>query len=421
MSAVDTDTKLQVHDSSRISVSPPTGMPNVLGLVIGREIRSRAFNRAFVFSALFTIALVLAGIIIPTLVGGGPTTYNVGIVGPGNTDITAAAERLANVGAEEGEATTIEVTDYADTEAAERAVRDGDIDAALVDGQGVVVNRAGGFSSSTLMELLQQAAGVQQIDASIGAEQATQVETALSGEALEVASLSGQDEQVTQGRTVLAYGGLLLTYMLILQFGMWTLTGVTEEKANRVMEILLSSARPWQLFAGKVIGVGLLGLAQFAVTIAAALVAIRVTGAFDLPSVPIGFAAMLGVWVIVGYAIYLVLFGAAGALAAKMEDAQSSVSPITLLILSGFLMSFVVLADPDGTTALVGTFLPPFAPFIVPIRFALNAIPVWQQLLSVALSIGAVVGLTILSGRVYRGGVLQFANKISWRQAFQSE
>lgn len=232
--------------------------------------------------------------------------------------------------------------------------------------------------------------------------------------------MSGQDAAQTERRSILAYGGLILTYMLILQYGMWTLSGVTEEKSNRVMELLLAAARPWQLFAGKVAGTALLGLAQFAVTLTAALVAIRVTDAFTLPSIPADFVGVLVLWVLLGYATYLVLYGAAGALADKPEDAQTTTTPITLVVLTGFFASFVVLNDPSGLVARIGTFFPFWAPFTVPIRAALGALPLWQAVAAVTSSLATIVVMTVLSARVYRGGSLHTGGRLGWLEALRS-
>ena len=405
--------------SGSTGATTPPAMPNVIGLVARREVLARGRNKGFIFSTLFTLVLLVVAIVLPTVIGGGPTTHRVGLLGEGNAAIVESATALANAGATEDERTTIEVTEFSDRAAAEEAVTEGGVGAVLVDGSELIVDRTGGFGSSSLTELLQQAAGAQQVTDLVGEDGAERVREALSGDALAVSSLSGQDAAQTEGRTWLAYGGVFLTYILILQYGTWTLSSVTEEKANRVIEILLSTARPWQLFAGKVLGVAILGLGQFVLTLAAALVAIRVSGAFELPALPAAFAGALTLWVLVGFALYLVLFGAAGALASKMEDAQSAVSPISVVIMIGFFASFVALADPSGVVATIGTFVPLSAPFIVPIRTALNAIPLWQQGLALVLSLVAIGAVTMLSGRVYRGGALQFAGRVGWRQALR--
>lgn len=421
-------TETTTRRESAASAPPPAGdrpsMPNVLGLVITREINVRARNKGFVISTLASVAFIVGVIVVPTVLAG-PTTHEVGVVGQGNAGIVEGATELANttdtadVGAADDEPTSFDVTEYPDAASAEQALSDGEVDAVLVDGSEILVARTGGFGSSALTDLLQQAAGAQQLEQMVGPADAPDVRAALSGDALDVTPLSGEDAAATQGRTMLAYGGVFFTYLLIVQYGSWTMSSVTEEKANRVIEILLSAARPWQLFAGKVIGVALLGLGQFVVTVVAALTAIRVTGAFDLPVLPVGFAAVLMLWMLVGFAIYLVLFGSAGALAAKMEDAQSAVAPITMILIVGFIASINVLANPEGTLAVVGAFIPFLAPFVVPIRAALEAIPAWQHGLALVVNLAAIAGLTALSGRVYSGGALQFAGKLSWRQALR--
>lgn len=245
------------------------------------------------------------------------------------------------------------------------------------------------------------------------------VRAALGGEALVVTALSGQDAGQTEGRSVIAYGGIVVTYLLILQYGVWTLSGVSEEKSNRVLEILLSTARPWQLFAGKVIGIAALGLVQFFVALLAASIAVRVSGAFELPAIPTDFIGILVVWVLLGFAMYMVVFGAAGALTFRPDDAQSAMTPITVVILIGFFGSLGVLGDPDGLMGVIGTFVPFWAPFVVPVRAALGALPVWQGIVAVGLSVGAIAGLTVLSARVYRGGSLHVGSRLGWRQALR--
>jgi ABC-2 type transport system permease protein len=388
---------------------------DTLWLVILRELRSRGRNKSFVISTLFSVALVVGLIVVPPLLTGGDTTHQLGVAGPGSSEIAAAAAALA------GEGTTVEITAFPAADAAGDAVRSGEIDGAVIDGERLVVQRTGGFGISPLVGLIQQAAGAEEIRALLEVEDAAALEAALRGEVLEVETLSGRDAAHTEGRTWLAYGGTILMWTLILGYGTWALNGVTEEKANRVIEILLAAVPAWQLFAGKIIGIALLGLFQFVVLAAAALVAITLTGAFDLPTLPLDFAAVLGLWVLLGFAMYLVLFGCAGALASKIEDAQSAMSPIITIALVGFFASFAVLGDPDGVIAVVGTFVPFMAPFVVPIRAALETIPLWQHLSAVALSAVTAFALTMLAGRVYRGGALQFAGKVAWRRALRHQ
>jgi len=390
---------------------------NALLLVMQRELVTRLSAGYLVSSAAFLLVLV-GVIVVPTMLSG-PTTYDVGTVGDGNREVLDTAADRANRDAPADERTSFDVTSLGDADAARRAVADGTVDAVLIDGTEVVVRRASGFGGNDLLDLLQQAAGGRQVERLVPAEALPRVQGALDGRALEVTTLSGQDAGQTEGRSIIAYGGILLTYVLILQYGVWTVSGVAEEKSNRVMEILLSTARPWQLFAGKVIGIAALGLLQFSTTLLAAVVAVRVSGAFELPAIPTDFIGTLVVWVLLGFAMYMVVFGAAGALTSRPEDAQSAMAPISVVVMIGFFGSFAVLRNPDGIMGLIGTFVPFWAPFVVPVRAALGALPVWQGVAAAALSLVTIAGLTVLSARVYRGGSLHLGGRLGWRQALR--
>ena len=405
-------------DEGTTAARAPAPSVNTLALVTWRELVTRGLSAGYLVSSAALLAVLVGVIVVPTLLAG-PTTYPVGAVGAGSQEILDGAARIANRDAPADERTSFDVTTFDDAAAARRAVTDGAVDAALIGGAQVVVRRAGGWSGNDLLELLQQAAGSREVQQVVPAEDLPTVRAALDGRALEVTPLSGQDAGQTEGRSIIAYGGILLTYLMILQYGVWTLSGVAEEKANRVTEILLSTARPWHLFAGKVLGIAALGLLQFATTLVAALIAVRVTGAFDLPVIPVDFVGTLVVWVLLGFAMYMVVFGAAGALTSRSEDAQSAMAPITVVLMIGFFSSFVVLGNPDGIMGVVGTFVPFWAPFVVPVRSALGVLPLWQSMAAVALSLVTIVGLTVLSARVYRGGSLHIGGRLGWRQALR--
>lgn len=402
----------------RASAFDPPKASNVVWLVIRRELRTRGLSAFYLLSSLILLLVLVGVIVVPQLLSG-PTVLTVGSVGTGNQPIIDTATAVANANADPDEPTTIEVDRYADADAARNGILDGEVAAVLVDGDGVLVERASGFTGNDLLDLLQRAAARERVDTLVGGQLAGDVRTTLDTDVLTVTALTGQDAAQTQGRSVIAYGGLVLTYMLILQYGVWTLTGVTEEKSNKVIEILLSIAKPWQLFAGKVIGIALLGLIQFGVTVSVVALTVRVTDAFELPAIPSDIIGTLVLWIALGFATYLVLFGAAGALASKTEDAQSASAPLSIVILAAFFSSFAVLSNPTGTVAVVGTFVPFMAPFVVPIRAALGALPTWQAIAAAALSVATVVGLTVLSSHVYRGGSLQFGGRLGWRQALR--
>jgi ABC-2 type transport system permease protein len=198
------------------------------------------------------------------------------------------------------------------------------------------------------------------------------------------------------------------------------LAGVTEEKSNRVVEVLLSSVKPWQILAGKILGIGSLGIAQFAGTILVAFLAVNLTGAIELPSLDVGAVANLILWFILGFLLFAVMYGAAGSLVSRMEDAQNVAFPMSMIAVAGFFVSIAALSDPDGTAAVVGTFIPFTAPFVVPVRAALGAIPAWQYIAAVVLTVATIVGLVLVAGRIYAGGLLRFGSRVKLRDAWRS-
>ena len=387
-------------------------------LVMGREMRERSRSGAFIVSLVMVLLFVAAGLVLPIIFATKDVHYEVGVLGEGNQPMIEAALALANYEGSEVE-TTIKVVRFDSKAAAERAADTDEVDGVLVNGSELVVRGADGDAGSDLERLLQRGARSVQIE-SLVASGEDEVVRILTSVPLGVRSLSGADPEENTERTVIAFGGLMLMYMAVLLYGSLTLTGVTEEKTNRVVEVLLAAFEPWQLLTGKIVGIGLLGLAQFVGTAVVALVGVQVTGVFDLPEFPIDSMLILVLWFILGYSLYAVAFGAAGALVSRPEDAQSVVAPISLIAVAGFFIAIQALQDPTSTLALVTTFIPPIAPFVVPVRFAFQAIPLWELAVSVAVMTITLVVMVRLAGRVYLGGLLRFGSKVGIREAFRS-
>lgn len=379
-----------------------------------REIVERGRSRAFLLSAAFTVVLVVVAIFIPATVDGGPTTYTIGVTDDAGREVVTTADSL-------GEETSFEVVDLVGRDAASQALAAGEVDAVLLGGDTLLVERAGGeLFGSPLAGILQQAAAATRLQTLLesGGEGTAQVVAVLTSEPLAVEALAGGE--ATSGQEAFAYGSLLLMYIAILTYGAWTLSGVTEEKASRVVEVLLAAVRPWQLLASKVIGIGALGLAQFAVTIVAVAVTISATGAADLPEVPLGSAFSLLGWFVLGFGLYSVLYATLGSLVSRPEEAQSVSFPVTIVAVIAFFASLQVLGDPDGPLAVAATIFPFTAPFVAPVRLALGTLPAGEAAAAVAVSLATMYGLVRLAGRIYAGGILRFGARVKVREAFRS-
>ena len=209
-----------------------------------------------------------------------------------------------------------------------------------------------------------------------------------------------------QGNAAVAFIGVLLLYGQLFGYGLWVATGVIEEKASRIVEMLLSAVRPRQLLAGKIIGIGVLGLAQL-ITIAGFAICLALVTGTDLVHASAIWAALLVIgWFILGYAFYASLFAAAGSLVSRMEELQNVIVPINLTILVSFIISIGSLQDPNSTLAVVASILPVSAALAMPVRIVLGAATGWQIALSLALLIGSAVALVPVGGRLYAGAVL---------------
>lgn len=391
-------------------------------MVARRELKQRIKSRTYRITTVILMLLVLGGIIIPQMLDDGDgTTYDLGLVGDNSAELLGTLDVLAT--AAEARVDTRLLEDVAE---AELALQEDKIEAFLVDGKEYVTNEpvlrvfafAGNRGLSSLVAGAAQTLRLQELAAAAGVS-VEEIAGLLTENPLELRSLEPFDPN-RETNTIVSFAGLILLYIGILSYGAWTLNGVIEEKTNRVVEVLMSALRPHQLMAGKVIGIGLLGIGQlFAVLITAAVAALSVD-LIDIPDVSVGLIGSLLLWFVLGFSFFSVAYAAAGALVSRLEEAQSVATPLTLVGVAGYFAAFAVIENPDGVVAKVTTLLPPVAPFVVPIRQAQDAIAVWESLLSVALMLAATYGLIRLAGRVYSGAILNVGARVKVRDAWRS-
>ncbi len=208
--------------------------------------------------------------------------------------------------------------------------------------------------------------------------------------------------------------------MAIATYGAMVLSGVVEEKASRVVEVLLARMPARSLLAGKIAGIGLLGLGQIVLTAAVALAAITLTDSFDIPAVRGAVLAWVVVWFVLGYALYATVFGALGSLASRPEDAQSVAGPVSAVLIAGYFVSFAAIGSPSTVWAKLVSYFPATAPLAMPNRIAMGATAWWEPLVAITLTIAAIAALVQLGGRVYTGGVLHTGATLKLRDAWQN-
>ena len=220
-----------------------------------------------------------------------------------------------------------------------------------------------------------------------------------------------------EGGGGLAYLGALLLYIAIISFGYAVASSVISEKSSRVVEVVLSAIRPSQLLAGKVIGVGLLGLIQIATIGAAGLLVVLVGGDVSLPDSTAATAALVLVYFVLGYAFYGCAFAGVASLVSRQEDSQSTTAPLLVILIGSYIATNSALGDPEGSLARIGTFLPPMAPMLVPGRAAQGALAGWELALSLALMAISILIVVRLAARIYNRSVLRFGTPMKLREA----
>jgi ABC-2 type transport system permease protein len=210
--------------------------------------------------------------------------------------------------------------------------------------------------------------------------------------------------------------------MAILMFGQFVMLGVLEEKSNRVVEVVLSRVQPHQILTGKVLGIGLLGLAQLVILTGAVIVTLTMVDIadIDLAGIGAGLFARIVFWFLLGYAFFSVLYASMGALVSRQEDAMSAGMIPILLMLPGYFFSLIASSDPEVLAVRIFSLIPPTSPMVMPIRSSVTDVPAWEIALSIALILAAVYGMIRIGGRVYRGGVLQIGAKVRIRDAWRA-
>ena len=388
------------------------GSARRLWLVARREWNQRLRTLAFRISTLISILIVVALILVPDMYGGGAKERTVGVVGANSSELV---ELVRASGDQFG--LNVETRAFSDEPAGRAALRSDDVSVLLIDLQRLVWKSKIDDQLHAVVTSAVQVIEQRESIAELGLTP-QEAQRLLGAPDLPSTSLEPFTQQRSE-REELAWIGLLVLFTAIAFYGGFLLVGVVEEKSSRVVEVLLSRLRPTELLAGKILGIGLVGLAQLALVAGSALIALQFsenTTATTTPST-IGWIV---IWFILGYGFYSVLYATAGSLVSRQEEAQSIQFPISAILFVAYFLSMQATQSPDGTAALVGSFLPPTAPMVMIVRIAHGSVPWWEIVLSVASITAAIYGMVLLAGRIYAGAVLRIGPRLRLREAWRS-
>lgn len=260
---------------------------------------------------------------------------------------------------------------------------------------------------------------------------------------------AGEQESSTDAAMGLGFLLSFITYMFVLMYGAMIMNSVIEEKTNRIVEVVVSSCRPFQLMLGKIIGVGLVGLTQMAIWVVLLAIIGTVAGsmlglgnmATDAVSpeamaaaqdagimesitkqiLSINYVPILVNFVLYfigGYLLYSSLFAGLGSAVDQASDASQFTTPVILIMLIAFYAGIACAQNPMGPMAVWCSIIPFTSPVVMMVRLPFG-VPTWQLILSIVLLFGTALAITWLAARIYRRGILHYGQKASFKELFK--
>jgi len=216
---------------------------------------------------------------------------------------------------------------------------------------------------------------------------------------------------------IVAFVLLFAIYITVLLYGVMIMRSVIEEKQSRVVEVVISSVRPFQMMMGKLIGVGLVALTQVAIwAVSVAIITTagaQVVGGGHLPHIAPSLYVYFVVYFVLGYFLFATLYAMVGSTVSAEDEAQQLQFPITLLLVVPIMLFGMILRDPNGPTAVGLSLVPFFTPTLMILRIAIASPPLWQPLLSIAIMLLAIVAAVWVAGRIYRVCILMYGKRPS--------
>jgi len=382
-------------------------------LVARREFVERGRDRTFLITNLVLLLLLVGGAAAPLLLGDEEEPFRIAAVGPEAQAVLAAADQQ-----QDAYGVDLDVRQVADRPAAEAAVRDEELDAALAGPATVLVREDLPQAVESLVTAATQGVALRDALTAAGVAPDT-LATLTAPPDLDVQALAGDDGEIGVAALV-AFGAALLLYGLLLLLGQFIAQGIVEEKSSRVIEVLVSSIRPVQLLGGKVLGLGALGFLQLIVLAGVGVAAAVVLGGIDLPPGTLTAVALSLAWFVLGYAQYASLFATVGAVASRVEELQGSLLLAYVPVIAAFFAAQTALTDPGGPVARVTALLPFTAPMVQPIRTGAGVAPAWEPPLAIAVSLVTAIALVPVAARFYSGGVLHVRRKVGFATAWRA-
>jgi ABC-2 type transport system permease protein len=384
-------------------------------LVTRREFWVRLRDRGFLISTAITVTVLSLFILANAAVGDRRPQFRLSVVGVEGQTFGQRAVGVADTGG-------VDLTIVpADTEAqALELVRARAADGAVLAGQLVTESKPPGQFQAVVQEALRR----DLVRAQLSAQGLTrsEIDDALDAQPQPPRSLvkDPQEQAQREINSSVALVAVILLYGQLFGYGVWVASGVVEEKSTRVVEVLLGAIRARHLMAGKVIGIGLLGMLQLTFIGGTAVGISLLAGSLKVPGEAIWTVFVALAWFAMGFGFYASLFAVAGSLVSRMEELQNAIVPLNLVILGSFFVSIAAANDPTSPIARIASIVPFSSALAMPPRIALGAATVPEVLLSIALLVGATAIAIPLAGRLYAGAILRIGARVKLRDAWRA-
>lgn len=393
---------------------------------------SKIKTKSFIVTTAITLAIILGltnlSNIIDVFNKGEDSQDQIAVIDETSSLFTPLKEQMKAINKD------IELKQFNGSEQnAKKAVEEGDYDGLLVlsfnaENLPEATFQAMTIADSTLATEIQNS--LQQIKTQLAAsqlnltgDQLAKLYEPIKFEQVALEKNAKTEEELNQARG-LVYVLLFVIYFSVIMYANMIAMEVATEKSSRVMEILISSVSPIKQMFAKILGIGLLSITQMSVILAVGYVSIKnnledmqggffsVFGFGDIPMATIVYAV---VFFILGYFLYSTLAAFLGSLVSRIEDVQQMITPMTLLIVAGFMIAMFGLGEPETSFMTMASYIPFFSPMLMFMRVGMLTLPVWEPLLAIAILIVSIIVLAIFGARVYKGGVLMYGRSTSFK------
>jgi len=396
-------------------------------LIIRREYLERVRTRAFIVSTILLPAFMFGVTILPSMLASrkSKSARHIVVAASDQSVADAIAKQLSSKDNDGNYQPETRIATQATQQELSQALSSGAIDGYLWVTDDAIASGQVTFTASNTSDFVESGelraavnSGVRRARLQARGISPADADEILKSVMVESVRMEGGKQKSAGGigSFFAAFGLAFTLYMMLIMYGMATMRSVLEEKTSRVMEVMLSSVTSKELMAGKILGVGAVGLTQIAVWVVF-LIGISGSTLVSSPelrenlSIPLGILIFLPVFFVLGYMLYSSLYAALGAMVNSEQEAQQFQWFVTMPLIIPIVTMTAVIRQPDSAMSIWMSMVPFFSPILMYVRMVSHTPPLWQIVLSIALLLATTYLVVALCSRIYRVGILMYGKR----------